>query len=97
MCFGLQVLKKRPDFRENPWPKISSSAKDFVKKLLRKDPRARPTAAQALCQYPFPLLPPLPPVEPLLSVPVPSPGEPGKRGLVQEGPGFPCTYHSSSP
>jgi len=55
----LQVLKKRPDFRENPWPKISPSAKDFVKKLLRKDPRARPTAAQALCQWPpgSPLLP----------------------------------------
>ncbi|CAI5937415.1 unnamed protein product [Closterium sp. NIES-65] len=44
-----EVLKKRPDFREKPWPNVSSSAKDFVKKLLKKDPRARPTAAQALC------------------------------------------------
>ncbi|CAI5465947.1 unnamed protein product [Closterium sp. Yama58-4] len=43
-----EVLKKRPDFREKPWPHVSSSAKDFVKKLLKKDPRARPTAAQAL-------------------------------------------------
>lgn len=43
-----EVLKKRPDFREKPWPSISSSAKDFVKKLLVKDPRARLTAAQAL-------------------------------------------------
>ncbi|GJP32818.1 hypothetical protein CLOM_g17417 [Closterium sp. NIES-68] len=43
-----EVLKKRPDFREKPWPNVSSSAKDFVKKLLKKDPRARPTAAQAL-------------------------------------------------
>ncbi|CAI7783831.1 unnamed protein product [Closterium sp. NIES-54] len=43
-----EVLKKKPDFREKPWPQISSSAKDFVKKLLKKDPRARPTAAQAL-------------------------------------------------
>ena len=45
-----QVLKKRPDFKEKPWPNISASAKDFVKKLLKKDPRARPTAAQALCE-----------------------------------------------
>ncbi|KAH7365165.1 hypothetical protein KP509_18G012000 [Ceratopteris richardii] len=43
-----EVLKKKPDFREKPWPSISPSAKDFVKKLLIKDPRARLTAAQAL-------------------------------------------------
>lgn len=43
-----EVLKKRPDFKERPWPHISASAKDFVKKLLRKDPKGRPTAAQAL-------------------------------------------------
>lgn len=49
----LQVLKKRPDFKEKPWPHISASAKDFVKKLLKKDPRARPTAAQALCECCF--------------------------------------------
>lgn len=43
-----EVLKKKPDFRRRPWPTISNSAKDFVKKLLVKDPRARLTAAQAL-------------------------------------------------
>ncbi|KAI3428944.1 uncharacterized protein J3R85_008968 [Psidium guajava] len=43
-----EVLKKKPDFNRKPWPTISSSAKDFVKKLLVKDPRARFTAAQAL-------------------------------------------------
>ncbi|CAK7334273.1 unnamed protein product [Dovyalis caffra] len=43
-----EVLKNKPDFRRKPWPTISSSAKDFVKKLLVKDPRARLTAAQAL-------------------------------------------------
>lgn len=43
-----EVLKKKPDFRRKPWPTISSSAKDFVRKLLVKDPRARLTAAQAL-------------------------------------------------
>ncbi|GLT39250.1 hypothetical protein SLA2020_134530 [Shorea laevis] len=43
-----EVLRNRPDFRRKPWPTISNSAKDFVKKLLVKDPRARLTAAQAL-------------------------------------------------
>ncbi|KAK4791624.1 hypothetical protein SAY86_032037 [Trapa natans] len=43
-----EVLRKKPDFGRKPWPMISESAKDFVKKLLVKDPRARLTAAQAL-------------------------------------------------
>uniref|UniRef100_A0A5B6ZR43 non-specific serine/threonine protein kinase n=1 Tax=Davidia involucrata TaxID=16924 RepID=A0A5B6ZR43_DAVIN len=43
-----EVLRNKPDFRRKPWPSISGSAKDFVKKLLVKDPRARLTAAQAL-------------------------------------------------
>lgn len=43
-----EVLRSKPDFRRKPWPSISDSAKDFVKKLLVKDPRARLTAAQAL-------------------------------------------------
>ncbi|GAB2279442.1 Calcium-dependent protein kinase 18 [Dionaea muscipula] len=43
-----EVLRSKPDFRRKPWPSISNSAKDFVKKLLVKDPRARLTAAQAL-------------------------------------------------
>ncbi|KAG7544887.1 EF-hand domain [Arabidopsis suecica] len=43
-----EVMRKKPDFREVPWPTISNGAKDFVKKLLVKEPRARLTAAQAL-------------------------------------------------
>ncbi|XP_031110444.1 calcium-dependent protein kinase 16-like isoform X2 [Ipomoea triloba] len=43
-----EVLRNKPDFRRKPWPSISNSAKDFVKKLLVKDPYARLTAAQAL-------------------------------------------------
>ncbi|RRT36073.1 hypothetical protein B296_00040218 [Ensete ventricosum] len=46
---GSQVLRNKPDFRRKPWPSISNSAKDFVKKLLVKDPHVRLTAAQALC------------------------------------------------
>lgn len=45
-----EVLKNKPDFKRNPWPTISDSAKDFVNKLLVKNPRARFTAAQALCE-----------------------------------------------
>lgn len=42
------VLKADPSFDEVPWPTLSSEAKDFVKRLLNKDPRKRLTAAQAL-------------------------------------------------
>ncbi|KAJ8443615.1 hypothetical protein Cgig2_019597 [Carnegiea gigantea] len=43
-----EVLRNKPDFRRKPWHGITDSAKDFVKRLLVKDPRARLTAAQAL-------------------------------------------------
>lgn len=43
------VLKADPTFDEQPWPALSSEARDFVKRLLNKDPRKRMTAAQALC------------------------------------------------
>ncbi|KAM4088893.1 hypothetical protein ACB094_07G107200 [Castanea mollissima] len=42
------VLKADPGFDEAPWPSLSSEAKDFVKRLLNKDPRKRMSAAQAL-------------------------------------------------
>ncbi|KAL6213458.1 hypothetical protein ACLB2K_012905 [Fragaria x ananassa] len=42
------VLKADPSFDEAPWPSLSLEAKDFVKRLLNKDPRKRMTAAQAL-------------------------------------------------
>ncbi|KAG5528880.1 hypothetical protein RHGRI_029517 [Rhododendron griersonianum] len=44
------VLKVDPSFDESPWPSLSSEAKDFVKRLLNKDPRKRMSAAQALSQ-----------------------------------------------
>ena len=43
-------IEKKPDFREKPWPTITFSAKDFVKKLLVKDATVRLTAARALCK-----------------------------------------------
>ncbi|XP_050232722.1 CDPK-related kinase 5-like isoform X1 [Mercurialis annua] len=42
------VLKADPNFEEAPWPSLSPEAKDFVKRLLNKDPRKRMSAAQAL-------------------------------------------------
>ncbi|XP_014510610.1 CDPK-related kinase 5 [Vigna radiata var. radiata] len=42
------VLRATPSFDEPPWPSLSDEAKDFVKRLLNKDPRKRMTAAQAL-------------------------------------------------
>ena len=44
------VLKADPSFDEPPWPSLSAEAKDFVKRLLNKDPRKRMTAAQALSE-----------------------------------------------
>ncbi|XP_045815165.1 CDPK-related kinase 5-like isoform X2 [Trifolium pratense] len=42
------VLKADPSFDEPPWPSLSDEARDFVKRLLNKDPRKRMSAAQAL-------------------------------------------------
>lgn len=43
-----EILVGRPDFRSSPWPSISYSAKDLVRKMLAMDPRKRITAAEAL-------------------------------------------------
>nr|CAD1828090.1 unnamed protein product [Ananas comosus var. bracteatus] len=44
-----QVLKGELDFSSEPWPSISESAKDLVRKMLVRDPRKRLTAHEALC------------------------------------------------
>uniref|UniRef100_M0ZJY3 non-specific serine/threonine protein kinase n=1 Tax=Solanum tuberosum TaxID=4113 RepID=M0ZJY3_SOLTU len=48
-----QILKGKIDFESEPWPQISDSAKDLVKKMLTRDPRARLTAHQVLCVLSF--------------------------------------------
>lgn len=45
------VLKADPSFDEHPWPSLSDEARDFVKRLLNKDPRKRMSAAQALSEF----------------------------------------------
>ncbi|XP_019151661.1 PREDICTED: calcium-dependent protein kinase 1-like [Ipomoea nil] len=42
------VLRGHLDFSSDPWPSISSSAKDLVKKMLRSDPKERLSATDVL-------------------------------------------------
>ena len=45
-----QVLHGGLDFTAEPWPSISESAKDLVRKMLVQDPRRQPTAHDVLCE-----------------------------------------------
>jgi calcium-dependent protein kinase len=42
------ILEDDVDLESDPWPSVSDEAKDFVAKLLDRDPDARPTARAAL-------------------------------------------------
>ncbi|KAJ0024198.1 hypothetical protein Pint_09317 [Pistacia integerrima] len=42
------VLEGNVDLQSSPWPSISSSAKDLVRKMLTRDPKKRITAADTL-------------------------------------------------
>uniref|UniRef100_A0A0C9QXS9 non-specific serine/threonine protein kinase n=1 Tax=Wollemia nobilis TaxID=56998 RepID=A0A0C9QXS9_9CONI len=42
------ILRGHVDFASDPWPSISSAAKDLVKKMLKRDPKERLTAHQVL-------------------------------------------------
>uniref|UniRef100_A0A7N0R9P3 non-specific serine/threonine protein kinase n=1 Tax=Kalanchoe fedtschenkoi TaxID=63787 RepID=A0A7N0R9P3_KALFE len=42
------ILKGKLSFEEKPWPTISDSAKNLIKRMLTMDPRQRITAAEAL-------------------------------------------------
>ncbi|KAH6764585.1 calcium-dependent protein kinase 21 [Perilla frutescens var. frutescens] len=42
------ILNEEIDFDSQPWPSISNSAKDLVRKMLMKDPRRRITSSQVL-------------------------------------------------
>ncbi|XP_020237835.1 calcium-dependent protein kinase 20 [Cajanus cajan] len=44
-----QVLKGELDFMSEPWPSISESAKDLVRRMLVRDPKKRMTAHEVLC------------------------------------------------
>lgn len=42
------ILRGNLDLKRSPWPSISDSAKDLIKKMLTRDPKRRITAFQAL-------------------------------------------------
>ncbi|KAJ4700600.1 putative Calcium-dependent protein kinase [Melia azedarach] len=42
------ILEGNLDLQSSPWPSISTSAKDLIRRMLTKDPKQRITAAQAL-------------------------------------------------
>lgn len=42
------IMRGEIDFESQPWPNISSSAKDLVRQMLTPDPRMRITPAQVL-------------------------------------------------
>ncbi|KAE9618352.1 hypothetical protein Lal_00047605 [Lupinus albus] len=44
-----QILHGEVDFASEPWPNISESAKDLVKKMLDRDPKGRISAHEVLC------------------------------------------------
>ncbi|KAG9442871.1 hypothetical protein H6P81_018725 [Aristolochia fimbriata] len=46
------ILEGDLDLRSPPWPQISESAKDLIRKMLIQDPKRRITAAEAL-QHPW--------------------------------------------
>ncbi|KAJ7969696.1 putative Calcium-dependent protein kinase [Quillaja saponaria] len=44
-----QILKGKLDFKSDPWPSISESAKDLIEKMLQRDPKKRISAHEVLC------------------------------------------------
>jgi len=44
------VLKGAIDFESDPWPVISDSAKDLIRKMLCSRPSDRLTAHEVLCE-----------------------------------------------
>ncbi|KAI5555422.1 hypothetical protein BDE02_19G079400 [Populus trichocarpa] len=44
-----QILQGKLDLESDPWPNISESAKDLIRKMLDRDPKQRITAHEVLC------------------------------------------------
>ncbi|KAF3620647.1 Calcium-dependent protein kinase 4 [Capsicum baccatum] len=44
-----QILRGKLDFESEPWPGISDSAKDLIRKILDRNPKRRLTAHEVLC------------------------------------------------
>ena len=48
---ALAILRGVIDFKREPWPQISDSAKSLVRQMLEHDPKKRLTAEQVLGKY----------------------------------------------
>ena len=48
---ALAILRGNIDFRREPWPQISESAKSLVRQMLEQDPKKRLTAQQVLGKF----------------------------------------------
>lgn len=46
-----QILQGKLDFESEPWPGISDSAKDLIRKMLERNPKKRLTAHEVLCKF----------------------------------------------
>ncbi|KAL1814116.1 hypothetical protein ACET3Z_024181 [Daucus carota] len=44
-----QILQAKLDFESEPWPSISDSAKDLIRKMLDRNPKKRLSAHEVLC------------------------------------------------
>ena len=42
------IIRSVIDFKRDPWPRVSDTAKDLVRKLLEPDPKKRLSAAEVL-------------------------------------------------
>lgn len=45
-----QILRGKLDLESEPWPGISDSAKDLIRKILDRNPKRRLTAHEVLCK-----------------------------------------------
>ncbi|KAF3967423.1 hypothetical protein CMV_008579 [Castanea mollissima] len=44
-----EILQGKLDFHSDPWPVISESAKELIRKMLDRNPKQRPKAHEVLC------------------------------------------------
>lgn len=45
------ILRGHVDFTSDPWPSLSSAAKDLVRKMLTTDPKQRLTSQEVLSKH----------------------------------------------
>lgn len=50
---ALAILRGVIDFKREPWPQVSESAKNLVRQMLDPDPKKRLTAQQVLGKLQF--------------------------------------------